>query len=760
MAHSIHDLARNLKLEKDLVDSPWFKALESRNCMTLKGLLETDRDLVRKTSHEGRTVLHVAVIQGCLDLVEYILRLFGDVPDTATFKSRYQVLLTAKDGRCGGVTALGVAQEFLGMEKIIQCLEMGPSHNQQPTPNAQDDQSLTRVREIISEVFSTEPMFDALKASFGEDVDYNFHNIENNVELVFHHAFSQIGREESQEESESMKFVLKVMEECLVQGEVGFTTLKFLLNLRNAQGRPPFHALLASSTNGYARPVYRKVNDLIIRIELIGRIPKKGVDLILEAIEKAPDTKGRTFCHLNVHGIIQNLFLTEPNFGFLKASFGEDVDYNSHNIEDNVDLVFHHAFRQIGMEEPQEESESMKFVLKVMEECLVQGEVGFTTLKFLLNLRNAQGRPPFHALLASSTNGYARPVYRKVNDLIIRIELIGRIPKKGVDLILEAIEKAPDTKGRTFCHLNVHGIIQNLFLTEPNFGFLKASFGEDVDYNFHNIEDNAELVFHHAFSQIGMEESQDESESMKFVLKVMEECLGQGEVGVTTLKFLFHLPNAQGRPPFHALLASSKNGYARPVYPKVNELIDWLLEERESGLESCVKAPDAMGRTIFHRNMSMRPDEGAIHYVFDHAKVAKFADLADLLNQRMNSSQQQGSRSEKMKEKGGATALHLAILHNQPLNVEKLLEDQYKVDLNAILYRRIQYGHGGAGKGARWSPLQLAALLGNPRIVKLLLAKVRGHSPFIAILYIGFKLENLDIFKYGVCTNCRYHTHV
>jgi hypothetical protein len=237
----------------------------------------------------------VAVIQGCLDLVEYILRLFGDGLEPATFKARYQVLLTAKDGRCGGVTALGVAQEFLGMEKIIRCLQSGPSNNQQATPNAQDDQSLTRVRGIISEVFSTQTNFGFLKASFGEDVDYNFYNFENNAELVFHHAFSQIGKEESEEESESMKFVLKVMEKCLAQGVEGVTTLEFLFNLRNAQGRPPFHALLASSKNGYSQPVYVKVNKLIDRL-FEAPAPPTG----LESCVTVLDSMGRTLFHRNV----------------------------------------------------------------------------------------------------------------------------------------------------------------------------------------------------------------------------------------------------------------------------------------------------------------------------------------------------------------------------------------------------------------------------------------------------------------------------
>lgn len=137
-------------------------------------------------------------------------------------------------------------------------------------------------------------------------------------------------------------------------------------------------------------------------------------------------------------------------------------------------------------------------------------------------------------------------------------------------------------------------------MTKPKFDSLKASFGEDVDYNFHNIECNFELMFHHAFSKLGMEESEVESESMDFVLEVMEVCLAKGDVGVTTLTFLFKLPNAQGRPPFHALLVSSEIGYAKPVYLKVNKLIDTLFhDEAPIGLESRVSALDAMGRTIF-----------------------------------------------------------------------------------------------------------------------------------------------------------------
>ena len=191
----------------------------------------------------------------------------------------------------------------------------------------------------------------------------------------------------------------------------------------------------------------------------------------------------------------------------------------------------------------------------------------------------------------------------------------------------------------------------------------------------------------------------------------------------------------------------------------MNRLIDWLSEKLNAPtvLESCVTAPDAMGRTIIHRIVSMKPDEVIKHYVFDNVNVAQFPNLKNLLNQRMNSIQEHGSPIDGMKGHGGATALHLAILHNQPSNVDKLLEDTYGVDLNAILYRRIQYGRDGDGKGARWSPLQLAALLGNPRIVKSLLAKVRRRSVFTAILYIG---SNLNVFKYGVCTKCRYHTYV
>ena len=62
-----------------------------------------------QTTLQGRTVLHVAIIQGCLQLMVHTLTLFGCRLEHDEFHRRYAVLLTTKDWRYGGVTAWQLA---------------------------------------------------------------------------------------------------------------------------------------------------------------------------------------------------------------------------------------------------------------------------------------------------------------------------------------------------------------------------------------------------------------------------------------------------------------------------------------------------------------------------------------------------------------------------------------------------------------------------------------------------------------------------
>jgi ankyrin repeat protein len=78
----------------------WYRAIERKDCKTLMSLLRQDKGsaLLLQTGKAGRTALHVAVIQGSLELV-HIIREFrsnGNVSAQCADK-----LTDAIDGRCG-----------------------------------------------------------------------------------------------------------------------------------------------------------------------------------------------------------------------------------------------------------------------------------------------------------------------------------------------------------------------------------------------------------------------------------------------------------------------------------------------------------------------------------------------------------------------------------------------------------------------------------------------------------------------------------
>jgi hypothetical protein len=50
-------------------DSEWFDGIEKKNCKLLLQLFRSDRSLLVQTGLKGRSVLHVAVMQGCSELV-------------------------------------------------------------------------------------------------------------------------------------------------------------------------------------------------------------------------------------------------------------------------------------------------------------------------------------------------------------------------------------------------------------------------------------------------------------------------------------------------------------------------------------------------------------------------------------------------------------------------------------------------------------------------------------------------------------------
>jgi hypothetical protein len=88
-------------------DSEWFDAIEKKNCKVLLRLFRSNRSLWVQTGLKGRSVLHVAVMQGCSELVRELHYYEGDL--VACGKNRqtpFEFLWeNARDGRLKDASA-------------------------------------------------------------------------------------------------------------------------------------------------------------------------------------------------------------------------------------------------------------------------------------------------------------------------------------------------------------------------------------------------------------------------------------------------------------------------------------------------------------------------------------------------------------------------------------------------------------------------------------------------------------------------------
>ena len=210
----------------------WYRAIERKDCKTLMSLLRQEKGsaLLLKTGKAGRTALHVAAIQGSLELV-HTIRGFP-LADKLT---------DAIDGRCG-MNAVDIASKIVGYscdDKI-----QGGWDWSSLTPFSalladswQSEYKLTLehvdgVEEVINSVL--EGQYESLIKSFEQNVDYNFWSFNKYRYLfLFHHACSRVDGQE---------FVGDVITHCLT---VSIEQLNELMQLRDFQGRTPLHVAVA-----------------------------------------------------------------------------------------------------------------------------------------------------------------------------------------------------------------------------------------------------------------------------------------------------------------------------------------------------------------------------------------------------------------------------------------------------------------------------------------------------------------------------------
>jgi hypothetical protein len=105
-------------------ESHWFHAIEERNCKLLLELFQADRSLWVQTGLKGRSVLHVAVMQGCSELVKQLYDYEGDlIPSGKNWQTPFELLWeNAKDGRLKDASArdMWIGMEGLSVEEGIQ----------------------------------------------------------------------------------------------------------------------------------------------------------------------------------------------------------------------------------------------------------------------------------------------------------------------------------------------------------------------------------------------------------------------------------------------------------------------------------------------------------------------------------------------------------------------------------------------------------------------------------------------------------------
>jgi ankyrin repeat protein len=260
---------RDLVLSEAESSMEWYQAIESKDCKTLMTLLEEKREsaLLLKTGKAGRTALHVAAIQGSLELLNTIRGLLIS-------KANLRDCLTrAIDGRCK-MKAEEIAYDIIGYSSRVRkafTFEDLKRGDEAFTPDSElsaewrSQYELTRndiksIEQVITSVLTTyEGRYKGLMDSFQQNVDYNFGS--GNL-FLFHHACSRV---------DGGEFVEDVILRYSSFG-IGEVQLKKLMQLRDFQGRTPLHVAVAVA------PAKDRDHVLENIIELLGHRPTVSWD--------------------------------------------------------------------------------------------------------------------------------------------------------------------------------------------------------------------------------------------------------------------------------------------------------------------------------------------------------------------------------------------------------------------------------------------------------------------------------------------------
>jgi hypothetical protein len=314
-------------------DSEWFNAIEKKNCKSLLQLFGSDRSLWVQTGRKGRSVLHVAVMQGCSELVRELHHYEGDlVPCGKNWQTPFEFLWeNARDGRLKDASAQDIwlvmegpsfrtrnqksaweerewsfdrAGEAGDRELKLSAKRAGDRKRQLAFDRSRADYIQSHVM-CRNPVDSADPEMLSLRGAISSiaikegfvmddnDVDFNFENVERK-ELYVHMACSRLRKNHNYEDwkkccDQIIGFIIAVLTHLSEKN-----LLQKLFDQKDAQGRTILQVFVLCHIFQH--------NDACF--EMLESAFKRMLEMLPDDCVNTLDKAGRTVLHWAVgHGI-------------------------------------------------------------------------------------------------------------------------------------------------------------------------------------------------------------------------------------------------------------------------------------------------------------------------------------------------------------------------------------------------------------------------------------------------------------------------
>jgi hypothetical protein len=283
-------------------DSEW--SIEKKNCKLLLQLFRSDRSLWVQTGLKGRSVLHVAVMQGCSELVRELHYYEADlVPCGENWQTPFEFLWeNARDWRLKNASAQDIwlvmegpsdkAGDQWRQQRDLLAGRSGDDYIKSQVicrlPVDSEDREMLSLREAISSI--------AIKEDFvmdENDVDFNFENVERK-ELYVHVACSRLRNVHNYEDwnrccDQIVGFIIAVLTDLCEKN-----LLQKLFDQKDAQGRTILQVFVLCELKVHVRGLWQSESECS---GMLTSAFRRMLAILPDACVNTLDKAGRTVLH-------------------------------------------------------------------------------------------------------------------------------------------------------------------------------------------------------------------------------------------------------------------------------------------------------------------------------------------------------------------------------------------------------------------------------------------------------------------------------